>query len=450
MAHLRKPKSNNIFDSTKTVLSTYIKQDNHVIVALSGGIDSIVLLDMLNSLSKPMQFTLSAVHVDHGISQNAGQWCKFCCNLCNTLHIPITITHLKIRKEPGISLEATARHARYQVFNHLLADYVVLGQHQDDQAETLLLQLLRGAGTRGLAAMPVARKQESDKAPQILRPMLDVSRSSIQQYAKEKKLNWINDESNENITFDRNFLRHEIFPLLKKRYPTYQKTFLRASQHLAEASHLLDELAELDNRKCMTEGKLQIECLRKLNHPRAKNLLRYTLSQQGKSLPSTKKMADILQQLLTVGTDTKLHIPFGNIEFRCYKGIVNILPRRVIPDNGSLFIWHGEKQLVLNQLNGSIKFSHNKNSGIDLEKLNKNLVTIRLRSGGERFRPDCKRPRRRLKNLFQEALIPPWERNALPLLFSGEQLVWVPGIGIECEFQTTPGETGLVPTWEPN
>jgi len=450
MAHLRKPKSNNIIDSTKAVLSKYIKQDGHVIVALSGGIDSIVLLDMLNSLSKPMQFTLAAVHVDHGISQNAGQWCKFCCNLCRTLHIPITITHLKIRKEPGISLEASARYARYQVFNHLLADYVVLGQHQDDQAETLLLQLLRGAGARGLAAMPVARKQETDKAPQILRPMLDVSRSSIQQYAEEKKLNWINDESNENITFDRNFLRHEIFPLLKKRYPTYQKTFLRTSRHLAEASHLLDELAELDNKKCMIGGKLQIECLRKLSRPRAKNLLRYTLSQQGISQPSTKKITDILQQFLTAGTDTKLHIPSGNIEFRCYKGTVNILPRRVIPDNDLLFIWHGEERLILNQLNGSIKFSPKKNSGIDPEKLNKNLVTIRLRSGGERFRPDCKRPRRRLKNLFQEALIPPWERNALPLLFCGEQLVWTPGIGIECEFQTNPGETGLVPTWEPD
>jgi tRNA(Ile)-lysidine synthase len=450
MAHLRKPKSNNIIDATKSVLRTYIKQGDHLIVALSGGIDSIVLLDMLNSLSKSMQFTLSAVHIDHGISQNARQWCKFCCNLCRNLHIPITITHLKIKKEPGISLEATARYARYQVFNHLLADYVVLGQHQDDQAETLLLQLLRGAGTRGLAAMPVARKQESHKAPQILRPMLDVSRSSIQQYAKKKKLNWINDESNENITFDRNFLRHQIFPLLEKRYPNYQKTFLRTSRHLAEASHLLDELAELDNKKCMVSGKLQIECLRKLSRPRARNLLRYTLSQQGISPPSTKKMADILQQFLTSGTDTKLHIPFGNIEFRCYKGTVNILPRGIIPDNDLLFIWHGEERLVLDQLNGSIKFSPKKNSGIDLEKLNKNLVTIRLRYGGERFRPDCKRPRRRLKSLFQEALIPPWERNALPLLFSGEQLVWTPGIGIDCEFQTTPGETGLVPTWEPD
>ncbi len=448
MAHLRKLKSNNIIDATKAVLSAYIKQDDHLIVALSGVIDSIVLLDMLNSLSKPMQFTLSAVHIDHGISQNARQWCKFCCNLCRTLHIPITITHLKIRKEPGISLEATARYARYQVFNHLLADYVVLGQHQDDQAETLLLQLLRGAGTRGLAAMPVARKQESHKAPQILRPMLDVSRSSIQQYAKEKKLNWINDESNENIIFDRNFLRHQIFPRLKKRYPSYQRAFLRTSRHLAEASHLLDELAELDNKKCLVGGKLQIKCLRELSRPRARNLLRYSLSQQGISPPSTKKMADILQQFLTAGTDTKLHIPFGNIELRCYKGTVNILPRGVIPDNNLLFTWHGEERLVLDQLNGSIKFSPKKNSGIDLGKLNKNLVTIRLRYGGERFRPDCKRPRRRLKNLFQEALIPPWERNALPLLFSGEQLVWAPGIGIDCNFQTTPGETGLVPIWE--
>lgn len=450
MAHSRKQKSNNIIDSTKAVLQTYIKQNDHVIVALSGGIDSIVLLDLLNLFSKPLQFTLSAVHVDHGISQNARQWSKFCCNLCRTLNIPITITHLKISKEPGCSLEATARTARYQVFSRLLADYVVLGQHRDDQAETLFLQLLRGAGTRGLAAMPVLRKQDSYQAPRILRPLLDVSRSNIVQYAKEKELNWIDDESNDNTAFDRNFLRHEIFPLLRKRYPDYPKTFLRTSQHLAEASHLLDELAELDNRKCMLDGKLQIERLRELSIPRTKNLLRYTLSRQGINQPSTKKMADIIHQLNTASTDTKLQIPVGNAEFRCYKGTVNILARKEIPDNGLLYIWRGEKRLVLKQLNGSIIFTYKKSSGIDFDRLNRDSVTIRLRCGGERFRPNCKRPRRKLKNLLQEALIPPWDRNTLPLLYSGKQLAWVPGIGIECEFQVSQGATGLVPTWKPD
>lgn len=450
MAHLRKPKSNNIIDSTKAVLKTYIKKNDHIIVALSGGIDSTVLLDLLNSLSKPLQFTLSAIHVDHGISQNAKQWSKFCCNLCRILNIPIAITHLKISKETGCSLEAAARTARYQVFSRLFADYVVLGQHRDDQAETLFLQLLRGAGTRGLAGMPIVRKQDSKNAPQILRPLLDVSRSNIVQYAEEKKLNWVNDESNENTAFDRNFLRHEIFPRLKERYPNYPKTFLRASQHLSEASHLLDELAELDSKKCMLDGKLQIERLRELSIPRAKNLLRYNLSRQGICLPSTKKMADIIQQIFTAGTDAKLHIPFGNVELRYYKGTIGILARKVLPDNGLYYTWRGEKRLVLNQLNGSIQFTYKKNSGIDFEKLNKDLVTIRLRSGGERFRPNCKRPRRKLKSLLQEALIPPWDRDALPLLFSGEQLVWVPGIGIDCEFQVSPGKIGLVLTWEPD
>lgn len=449
MAHLRKSKSNSLLCDTKEVLLAHIKQGNHLTIALSGGIDSVVLLHLLASLSKQMQFTLSAVHVNHGISSNATLWSKFCCNLCHAYDVSIYVAYLQIKKEPGISLEAIAREKRYRIFNHMQADYVVLAQHLNDQAETLLLQLFRGAGIKGLSAMPIVRKQISDSAPQILRPLLEISRSRIEAYARQNKLSWINDESNDSIIFNRNFLRHEILPLLRERYPRYPETLSRTSRHLSEASSLLDKLAEIDIENCLVSGKLQVSSMRKLTFPRAKNLLRCALLQHGANLPSTAKLEDILNQLLSARIDSQLHISFGNTEIRCYKDAVYILPRRMHPEVTMQVEWRGETHLTLKYLNSSIHFTQVKNQGISQQKIMNEPIMIRLRSGGERFTPACNRPRRSLKNLLQEASIPPWERNAMPLLFCGEKLVWVPGIGIDCEFQVKSGGLGILPSWSP-
>ncbi|MEK6685935.1 MAG: tRNA lysidine(34) synthetase TilS [Pseudomonadota bacterium] len=449
MAHLRKSKSNSLLCDTQEVLLAHIKQGDHLTIALSGGIDSVVLLHLLASLSQHMHFTLSAVHVNHGISSNATLWSQFCCNLCHTYDIPIYIAYLQIKKESGISLEANAREERYRIFNQLQTDYVVLAQHLDDQAETLLLQLFRGAGIKGLSAMPVVRKQFSDTAPQLLRPLLEVSRSRIEAYAHENKLNWMNDESNDSIAFNRNFLRHKILPLLKERYPNYPKTLLRTSRHLSEASSLLDELAEIDIGNCLVSGKLKVSNIRKLSFPRAKNLLRHTLLQRGANLPSTAKLDDILSQLLSAGSGSQLHINFGNTEIRCYKDALYILSRKIPSKEPIQISWCGEAFLALKHPTGSIHFTQVRNQGISPQRMMHEPIMICLRSGGERFMPACNRPRRSLKNLLQEASIPPWERNTLPLLFCGEKLVWVPGIGIDCEFQVKSDEMGILPIWNP-
>ncbi len=439
-----------------------IRCDDHLVIALSGGVDSVVLLDLLAALSLKMQFILSAVHVNHGISANAAKWVKFCHTLCQSKGIHLKIVRLKISRQRGVSLEAAARDERYQVFRKLKADYVVLAQHLDDQAETLLLQLLRGAGVKGLGAMPVVRNLTSgigdpasaviddapSQRPKILRPLLDVSRREIECYATENALQWITDESNADVSFDRNFLRHEFFPLLEKRFPSYRTTFLRASRHMAEASGLLDELAEADSKACVVPGKLKIEDLKKLSSSRAGNLLRYTLSREGAILPSTAKLEEILRQLLSSRPNSKLHIIFGNAEVRCFQGAVYVRQADTSPDAEWPLSWHGEKQLVIADLGGIIKFTRRKGLGINLRKLMESPVTIRMRQGGERLRPDCNRPRRSLKNLLRETLLPPWERKALPLIFSGEHLVWVPEIGVDCDFQAVTGEPGLMVEWK--
>lgn len=449
MGHSRKPKSNNLLEQVREALSRHTTKHCQITVGLSGGVDSVVLFHALLTLSKQACFTLSAVHVNHGISQNAGQWAEFCHDLCQTHGIPIETATLSIQKSAGISLEAAAREERYQIFSQFKTDYIALAQHADDQVETVLLQLLRGAGVKGLSAMPAIRQQIADTAPQILRPLLNVSRTEIEAYAQIHQLNWVTDESNDDITFNRNFLRHKVLPVIKQQYPTYQTTIMRSSQHLAEASSLLDELAQIDMRQCTTAGQLNIDTLRQLSTSRAKNLLRYMFSRHNITLPSTAKLTDILNQLITVRQDKNLHIVFGKTEIRCYQNKMYLLPKQQPVECGWSIPWHNEKQLIIPPLNGVIDFSQTQAQGIDPKKLQQAPVTIRLRQGGEKFQPDCKRPRRSLKKLLQEAAMPPWERERLPLLFSDNQLVWVPGIGIDCHFQAPQNTTGLVPTWQP-
>ena len=450
MAHSKKPKSNNILSTVRHVLDSHIKPCSHFTVALSGGVDSVVLLDVFAILSKEMAFTLSAVHVNHGISRHATHWSRFCCDLCHHYGIPIHVAYLKLGKKKGESLEAVARRERYRIFHSMQSDHVVLAQHIDDQAETFMLQLLRGAGIKGLSSMPLLRNQRTDDTPTILRPLLAITRDQIEAYAQQNQLRWIDDESNDNTLYDRNFLRHEIFPTLKQRYPSYPKVLHRASCHLAEAASLLDELAELDRKNCFQSGRLEINCLRKLSFARAKNLLRYTLFQQGMAPPNTRKLEEILRQILVARSDSQCYVSFGNTEIRCFQGSVIVQPRKSLINSNHIYPWCGEKILILHDLEGTIRFIETENQGIDPEKIHHAPAIVRLRKGGERFKPHCNRPHRSLKNLLQEATIPPWQRNKLPLLFCDEKLVWVPGIGIDCEFQVKSGKIGIVPVWDSN
>lgn len=446
MVHSRKPKSNSILSETRRVLHAYTQPGDHLTVALSGGVDSVVLLRVLAELADEIPLTLSAVHVHHGISGNSTLWSQFCCELCHGYGIAIHVAYLRLNRSKNDSLEAIARTARYRVFGSLQSDYVVLAQHADDQVETLMLQLLRGAGVKGLSSMPPVRNQNGD-TPRILRPFLKVSRKQIEAYARQHRLNWINDESNDSTAFSRNFLRHEILPLLKQRYPGYAKAMLRTTRHVAEASSLLDELAQSDYQSCTAAGMLRIDRLRTLSIPRTKNLLRYLLFQQGITPPNTAKLEEMVRQITLSRHDRQVSLPFGATEIRCFHGAVHILPRVSPMPSTRHYPWHGEEFLVLNEWNGVLRFDPAENHGIDARKMHAAQVTVRLRQGGEHFKPHCNRPTRSLKNLLQEAAIAPWQRNTLPLLFCDERLVWVPGIGIDCEFQVKSGELGILPIW---
>ncbi len=431
-------------------LRAQVRPGDRLTVALSGGVDSVVLLHLLTTFSESMQLEVSAVHVEHGISTYSGEWSTFCQSLCDSLAIPLSIYRLKIRRQPQESLEAIAREARYQIFKHIQADYVMLAQHQDDQVETLILQLLRGAGVKGLSAMPTVRLLEPGKTIRLFRPLLNIPRSEILNYARLHGLSWVTDESNLDTSYDRNFLRHQILPLLEQRSPAYRKTLFRSTQHLGEAAHLLDELAEIDAENTLVTNRLSLQGLRKLEPARARNLLRYLLAQRLIRLPNSTKLEEILRQLNNIQPDNHFRFIVDTLEIRCHRGLIEFLPADSLPEPIAPVVWQGEQHLVIESLQGVLKFTRQNNMGIDPARLSGQIVTIRSRSGGERFQPDCKRPRRSLKKILQEAALAPWVRNTLPLLFCEDQLVWVAGIGIDCNFQISEGSTGLVVAWHPS
>jgi len=430
-------------------LKSWVQPGRHLTLALSGGADSVALLDILAQLRTSLHFSLSAVHVNHQISPNAADWAGFCARLCAGYDIPFQAVKVDLKRQPGESLEELARDARHRVFAEQQADFIVLAQHLDDQAETLLLQLLRGAGAKGMSAMAELRTQDSGLRTALLRPLLDVPRRAILDYAAVRGLQWVEDESNADIAFDRNYLRHRVMPELEKRFPGYRATFARTSRNLAESAQLSDDLARLDCATAVANGNLRVEALRGLSGARARNLLRYWLAESGMPMPPAGRLENLLQQLCSARDDAQIRIALGDTVIRRYRGEVHIEKKTPAPLPEPALIWALQDVLDLPGQGGRLVFERTTGQGLSLARLTAAPVTIRLRQGGELLRPDCRRPTRSLKNLLQEAGMPPWQRQRLPLLFSGERLVFVPGIGIDCDYQANRDEAGIVVKFEP-
>lgn len=422
-------------------LSQRVRPGQHLVLGLSGGLDSVVLLDLLARLRHPLQFRLSAIHVNHQLSPHAGEWAAFCATLCEARAVPLEIAAVQVPCLPGDSLEAAARTARHEALSRSTADFIVLAHHLDDQAETLLLQLLRGCGVDGASAM-------AEQNGRHLRPLLKCPRSQLEQYARQQGLDWVEDESNLDTRFDRNFLRHQVLPVLAERFPAYRETLARASRNFAESALLQEEMARHDAAGAILEKKLSVQALAHLPPARAKNLLRHFLKLHDIAAPSETRLEDMLHQLLNAKQDAQIRIPLASFELRRFLGRAWVIPAPRHPAPGLSYDWRGETELRLNELGGILMFWPVHGQGISRSRLEQAPVTLRLRHGGERLQPDCMRPRRSLKNLFQEAGIPPWARQTLPLVYSGERLAAGLAIGIDCTFQARPDEPGIMLEWQ--
>jgi tRNA(Ile)-lysidine synthase len=416
--------------------------DKTLIIAYSGGVDSQVLLVALAKLKQQgyLSNAIKVCHVNHGLSPHADEWQTFAQQQCDHFSLPLISHQLNLKKQVQQSLEAIARDARYKCLVQSSTEpaIIVTGHHLNDQAETFLLALKRGAGLKGLAAMsasvPLAQHT-------LTRPLLSISRADIVDYANQQKLNWIEDESNQDQNFDRNFLRHTVLPALETRWPSINKTIARSAKHCFEAQQLLDELAQEDLIDCQSSPhKLSISHLNKLSESRLKNLLRYFLSTHHLLMPSQQQLKQICQQL-NADADKSPVIQLANCCLRRFKSelyLTNIyqdisLWEKTV-DTGYL----SDNEVVnvhLPDALGTLKFStksvqeQNKNAwqaAIKKPMANQS-VTVQFSHENPKCLPQYRQHSRPVKKVLQELAIPPWQRKRLPFIFYDNELIAVVG-----------------------
>jgi tRNA(Ile)-lysidine synthase len=406
-------------------------------VAFSGGLDSTVLLHA--TIKAHGKKNVHAFHVHHGIQKEADQWQAHCKAVSKKFGCHFDTQNVKLNKPSNI--ESQARNLRYEALNqmcqaHKIQD-LLLAHHLDDQAETVLIQLMRGAGLPGLSAMPQVKSKE---LIHLWRPFLNMRRKDLEIYAKEHQLTWIEDPSNQDESYRRNAIRKTILPTLEKFQEGAIENLSRSAKHLGEAQELLNQLADIDLGLIEAKeglSKTNLIRLYKTSQARATNALRRWLSKNGLAYPSEERLTAWWSELQQTRPDSQLQWDHDQQVIRLWRGHLTITQ-----DSSSTEVM-GEwtfKKIPANSKKPGIakdRFEKAKQKG---------LINTMAREGGEKFKVDAKRPRRSLKNLYQEADIPPWQRD-VPLLYIGEELVAVAGIGISADWLTTEGPR-ISPEWQ--
>ena len=368
--------------------------------------DSVVLLSLLAThvrKSSKSRARLRAVHVHHGLHANADKWSAHCATLAKSLGVPLTTLRVKVARVRGASVEAAARNARYEALaNTLEAGEVLLtAHHEGDQLETVFLQLMRGAGIAGLAAMPDVA---SFARGMLARPLLTRSRAELEAWANANELTWMDDDTNANEQFDRNYLRRQVLPLIRVRWPSAARSVSRAARHAAEAKRLLDALALADIERAANGAALSVHHLRALSSDRRRNAVRFWIARAGHTLPDTTRLDEITSTLLDARPDANPFVEWNGVRVARHADQLSI---RAATTTG-----------------GTLSVEPDPHGPVDLDALPA-VLDIRQRVGGERLRPQKGGPMKTLKSLLQEARVPPDEREHLPLVFKGERLIVV-------------------------
>ncbi|NHZ64644.1 tRNA lysidine(34) synthetase TilS [Massilia genomosp. 1] len=421
-----------------------------VAIAYSGGLDSSALLHLATQYAAASDVPLFAFHVHHGISPNADAWLAHCEARCAGLGVRFAARRVVLEKSKS-GVEAAARKLRYAALGELCREHgvrlMLTAHHLDDQAETVLLQLLRGSGTAGLSGMDAA-----NAAPELLgnpdlvmaRPLLPVSRQQLEAYVAAFALAWVEDESNTHPRYARNALRHQVMPALAAAFPGYQERFARSAAHAQSAQRLLNELAVQDLAGCLVEECIDVAKLRSMSLDRAYNMLRYWFGLRSLRMPSTAWLTEMVTQLVEARHDAQLLVTHPDCHIRRHRDRLYITPKLADlagqrdPDDAGLFVkegerftWNGEASMAFPAYGGVLHFDA-AGQGFDSAWLRAQALQIDFRKGGERLKPAANRPTRPLKYHYQACNVPAWERERLPVVSSGKDLLFAAGIGMDC------------------
>jgi tRNA(Ile)-lysidine synthase len=418
-------------------LETDANRPTRYIIALSGGLDSTVLAHALAETRELHGRELLAVHVDHGLQGDAGVWDQHCRALASSFGIRYIAESVTVDPSSGRGLEAAAREARYAALASHVGrdDWLLSAHHLNDQAETMLLNLMRGSGPAGIAGIGILNPFASGW---LARPLIDVPREDLETYAATAGLEWVEDPSNEDRRFDRNFLRHDVLPVLAERWRDVVGRLARSAELAGEAALLLDELADHDLRAVGdSHDRIDISGLPALSEPRQRNLLRHAARRAGLPAPSAVQLTSILEQLVPAREDAQPVVGWPGAEARRYRGKLYILPagsEEPLPDGLEL----GSSPLELPHGLGTLSLSPGAALGLSDAVIAQGL-SVHWRRGGEEIKPAGQQHTRKIKKLLQQEGVVPWMRERLPLLYSGGELVAVGDLWIAAAAASEPG-----------
>ncbi len=432
----------HLIDTFTSVLHQSALKPRRLIVAFSGGVDSRVLLELASQYAKSHDIECCAVHVHHGLSKNADLWAEQCQTWCDALSIPLAIERVLLDLNSGESVEKLARDARYHAFKQHIqyGDVLVTGQHIDDQVETFLLALKRGSGPKGLSSMA---QVSPFGGAFIVRPMLSVTRTGIEIFAHDMGLTWVEDESNQDVRFDRNFIRHQVTPVLTERWPSFRESVSRSAQLCAEQELLLDELLESHFQQALGDSQsLSIEALSQHSDLLRARLLRMWLSHCNQSMPSKKQLKLIWDEVACAQADANPKLVLNDVEVRRFNHHLYI-----VKETKDLSSWHadvvfgdslqlpnglGELQLIPSQSGAVSNGSNSQNFSL---KDSSGALRVIFNPEGLSAHPVGRGHSRKLKKLFQEYQVPSWLRRRTPILMDGDRVIAVLGLFVDKDYQ---------------
>lgn len=419
------------------------------VVGYSGGRDSTVLLHLMARLAAQRGSGLRevvAVHVNHGISRHAGDWLAHCERAAAALGVRLVGRHVAVRRA-GRGLEAAAREARYQtlaeVASEVGARVVCCAHHRDDRLETFLLQWMRGAGLEGLAAFAPVRAFANGELL-LLRPFIDVPRVELERYVEDRRLAFVEDDSNDDRALQRNALRLDVLPRLDALRPGFRTAAARSVDLVAEAAEALRSVAETDLALCQEGapvGMLRLDALAMLPAARQTWVLRAWLASHGIEAVSRARLQDMLRQAREARSDARLLLRMGEREVRRYRGLLLLKSGDASIRDAESLQWSGEEEIAVPAWSGVLRFERVKDEeGFDPAWLAARPLDLKPRAGGERFKPKAGRPSKTLKRLYQDAGVAEFERARLPLVWRDGELIFVAGLGADVRLTERDGE----------